>query len=70
LPTTPGCQFVVLTVAHLSNSAREAGFECQHLPTLLRGRLDIHDFGQQNLEVEAQYSCRMAMLPYPTHLDD
>ena len=58
----PGCQFVILTVEDLSNSSREADFRCQHLPTLeLHGRVDIHEFPGQDLEVEAQYRCRMAV---------
>jgi hypothetical protein len=57
----PGCQFVTLTVDDLG-STRQGDFQCQHLPTLqLRGRVDILDFGQQQLQVEALYDFRWAM---------
>jgi hypothetical protein len=66
-----GCEFLIMTVADLSNSTREADFHCQQLPTLqVRGRVDIHDFNNQDLEVEAQYWCRMAVpFPYPKESD-
>lgn len=70
LAYAPGCQFVILT-ENLSNSSREADFRCQQLPTLqLHGRVDIHDFPEQDLEVEGQYRCRMAVpFRYPKESD-
>ncbi len=57
----PGCQFVTLTVDDLSSN-RQGEFQCQKLSTLpLRGRLDILDFPQRELQVEAFYVCRWAM---------
>ncbi len=58
----PGCQFVTLAVDDLGSSDRQGEFQCQKLDTVpLRGRLDILDFPQQNLQVEALYECGWAM---------
>lgn len=71
LAYAPGCQFVILTVEGLSSSSREADFRCQQLPTLqLHGRVDIHNFPGQDLEVEGQYRCRIAVpFRYPKESD-
>jgi hypothetical protein len=57
----PGCQFVILSVDDLAGT-RQGDFQCQKLSTLpLQGRVDVLDFGQQQLQVEAYYMCRWAM---------
>jgi hypothetical protein len=58
----PGCQLVTLTVDDLAGSNRQGEFQCQKLATLqLRGRVDILDFTQKDLQVQALYVCRWAM---------
>jgi hypothetical protein len=58
----PGCQLVTLSVDDLGSGSRQGDFQCQKLPTLqLRGRVDILDFAQKDLQVEALYVCRWAM---------
>jgi hypothetical protein len=58
----PGCQLVTLTVDDLAASNRQGEFQCQKLATLqLRGRVDVLDFTQKDLQVQALYVCRWAM---------
>ena len=58
---SPGCQFATVKADDLSNSTRQAQFQCQKLATSpLHGRADVSNFAGKDLQVEVLYVCGWA----------